>query len=200
MGRRKDRARTQDLWIPTNALPATGGHPFYQRLNQVLDQHAFDASASPLARCRSSITSPSTDALVKHRAWRPDMVNRSQKRSSSGSGVPVIAIATAKKMEVNSIPRLCGSRARQKHLFVPIDDGRFAANERKCPTDSRVVRAAGGFRISRGAGAHSQRERPRLCPSRQDLRDWRTGADVVLKHFNVNHQCGFIVGGPLHHV
>ena len=43
MGRRKDRARTLGLWIATNELPVTGGHPFYQRLNQVLDAHAFDA-------------------------------------------------------------------------------------------------------------------------------------------------------------
>jgi transposase len=43
MGRRKDRARTPGLWIATNELPATGGHPFYQRLNQVLDTHGFDA-------------------------------------------------------------------------------------------------------------------------------------------------------------
>ena len=43
MGRRTDRARTPGLWIATNELPVTGGHPFYQRLNQVLDQHGFDA-------------------------------------------------------------------------------------------------------------------------------------------------------------
>ena len=42
MGRRKDRARTPGLWIAANQLPPTGGHPFYQRLNQVLDAHAFD--------------------------------------------------------------------------------------------------------------------------------------------------------------
>jgi transposase len=42
MGRRKDRARTPGLWIATNELPTTGGHPFYQRLNQVLDRHGFD--------------------------------------------------------------------------------------------------------------------------------------------------------------
>ena len=42
MGRRKDRARTPGLWIATNELPPTGGHPFYQRLNQILDAHAFD--------------------------------------------------------------------------------------------------------------------------------------------------------------
>jgi len=42
MGRRKDRARTPGLWIATNELPVTGGHPFYQRLNQVFDAHGFD--------------------------------------------------------------------------------------------------------------------------------------------------------------
>src|SRR6267142_6234932 len=42
MGRRKDRARTPSFWIATNELPRTGGHPFYQRLNQVLDAHTFD--------------------------------------------------------------------------------------------------------------------------------------------------------------
>ena len=42
MGRRKNRARTPGLWIATNALPRIGGHPFYQRLNQVLETHAFD--------------------------------------------------------------------------------------------------------------------------------------------------------------
>jgi transposase len=42
MGRRKDRARTPGLWIATNELPVTGGHPFYQRLNQELETHGFD--------------------------------------------------------------------------------------------------------------------------------------------------------------
>ncbi len=42
MGRRKNRTRTPGLWITANELPRTGGHPFYLRLNQVLDAHAFD--------------------------------------------------------------------------------------------------------------------------------------------------------------
>src|SRR5512134_1190942 len=42
LGRRRDRARTPDLWIATNDLPRPSGHPFYQRLNQVLDTHGFD--------------------------------------------------------------------------------------------------------------------------------------------------------------
>ena len=51
MGRRKNRSRTPGLWIATNELPRTGGHPFYQRLNQVLDTHAFDAFVE--AQCAS---------------------------------------------------------------------------------------------------------------------------------------------------
>ena len=42
MGRRRNRARTSELWIATSDLPRTGGHPFYQRLNAMLDAHAFD--------------------------------------------------------------------------------------------------------------------------------------------------------------
>ena len=42
MSRRKDRARTPGLWIAANELPVSGGHPFYQRLNQILEAHAFD--------------------------------------------------------------------------------------------------------------------------------------------------------------
>jgi hypothetical protein len=42
MGRRRDRACTPGLWIPTNDLPTTGSHPFYRRLNHILDEHSFD--------------------------------------------------------------------------------------------------------------------------------------------------------------
>ena len=31
------------MWIAANELPTTGGHPFYQRLHQVLDAHGFEA-------------------------------------------------------------------------------------------------------------------------------------------------------------
>jgi transposase len=51
MGRRQDRARTPSLWIAANELPATGGHPFYQRLNRTLDEHRFDEFVE--AKCAS---------------------------------------------------------------------------------------------------------------------------------------------------
>ena len=42
MGRRKKRLRQEGLWTPTAALPVSASHPFYQRLNQILDEKKFD--------------------------------------------------------------------------------------------------------------------------------------------------------------
>jgi transposase len=42
MGRRRKRVRQEGLWTPTAALPVGTSHPFYQRLNQILDEQKFD--------------------------------------------------------------------------------------------------------------------------------------------------------------
>ena len=42
MGRRKKRVRQEGLWTATAALPMGASHPFYQRLNQILDEKRFD--------------------------------------------------------------------------------------------------------------------------------------------------------------
>jgi len=42
MGRRRKRVRQEGLWTPTAALPVSASHPFYQRLNQILDERKFD--------------------------------------------------------------------------------------------------------------------------------------------------------------
>ena len=42
MGRRKKRIRQEQLWTPTAALPVSASHPFYQKLNQILDERRFD--------------------------------------------------------------------------------------------------------------------------------------------------------------
>jgi hypothetical protein len=43
MGRRaKQRRQQADFWIAHTELPHTAGHPFYERLNQVLAKHGFD--------------------------------------------------------------------------------------------------------------------------------------------------------------
>ena len=43
MGTRKDRERQEDLWVAYTDMAAGPGHPFYVRLNEVLDGERFDA-------------------------------------------------------------------------------------------------------------------------------------------------------------
>src|SRR5450756_599698 len=42
MGTRKQRARQEDLWVAQQELAASPGHPFYQRLNELLEAEGFD--------------------------------------------------------------------------------------------------------------------------------------------------------------
>lgn len=42
MGRKVRRVRQEALWTPTAALPVGAGHPFYHRLNHILDEKKFD--------------------------------------------------------------------------------------------------------------------------------------------------------------
>ena len=43
MGTRQGRQRTEDLWIPTSELATPASHPFYERLNRLLEEHDFDS-------------------------------------------------------------------------------------------------------------------------------------------------------------
>ena len=43
MGKRRGRARQTAMWVAAADLPQSAGHPFYQRLNRVLDDAGFDA-------------------------------------------------------------------------------------------------------------------------------------------------------------
>src|SRR5450755_2432598 len=43
MGTRQGRQRTEDLWIPTSELATPAGHPFYELLNRLLEEHDFDS-------------------------------------------------------------------------------------------------------------------------------------------------------------
>ncbi len=42
MGKRKHRRRQPAMWIATSDLPRTAAHPFYERLNRILDEASFD--------------------------------------------------------------------------------------------------------------------------------------------------------------
>ena len=43
MGRRTEQGRTPEMWVATQTLPKSPGHPFYQALNRALDAEGFDA-------------------------------------------------------------------------------------------------------------------------------------------------------------
>src|SRR5947209_19220997 len=42
MGTRRDREEQEELWVPHTALPQGASHPFYRRLNQLLEESHFD--------------------------------------------------------------------------------------------------------------------------------------------------------------
>jgi len=48
MGTRRKRERQQDLWIATSDVVETPANAFYDRLNQILDEHKFDAKVERL--------------------------------------------------------------------------------------------------------------------------------------------------------
>ena len=42
MGRRNKQQRQEPIWIPQSELPKTVAHPFYAKLNRVLEERGFD--------------------------------------------------------------------------------------------------------------------------------------------------------------
>ena len=50
MGTRRKRERQQDLWIVTSDVVETPANAFYDRLNQILDEHKFDTKVERLCQ------------------------------------------------------------------------------------------------------------------------------------------------------
>ena len=48
MEKHKRGSRQSTMWIASNDLPTTSGHPFYERLNRILDKAGFDAHVEGL--------------------------------------------------------------------------------------------------------------------------------------------------------
>jgi transposase len=48
MGKRRRHAKQAAMWVATEDLPRSAAHPFYARLNQILDQRDFDGFAEGL--------------------------------------------------------------------------------------------------------------------------------------------------------
>ena len=50
MGKQRRRATQASMWVATQDLPRSAAHPFYRRLNQILERAAFDAYVERLCR------------------------------------------------------------------------------------------------------------------------------------------------------
>jgi transposase len=50
MGKRKRHAKQASMWVATQDLPRSAAHPFYTRLNQILDEHDFDGFVEGLCQ------------------------------------------------------------------------------------------------------------------------------------------------------
>lgn len=50
MGTRKKRERQEDLWVVSSEVVGAPAHAFYDRLNEVLEQHHFDRNVEHLCR------------------------------------------------------------------------------------------------------------------------------------------------------
>ena len=49
MGKRQRQKQTS-MWVATHDLPRSAAHPFYTRLNQMLDRHDFDGYVEGLCQ------------------------------------------------------------------------------------------------------------------------------------------------------
>ena len=88
MGKRRRRGRQPSMWVAGSDLPRSGGHPFYERLNRVLDEAGFDAFVEEQCRQfyadgvgRPSLAPGCTapgflDTRLRYTAWRSSYCSR----------------------------------------------------------------------------------------------------------------------------
>jgi hypothetical protein len=58
MGTRKDRERQEMLWLSSTEIRARAAHPFYQRLNELPDEHGFDRFVRALKKIQRPFLCP----------------------------------------------------------------------------------------------------------------------------------------------
>lgn len=71
IGTRQSQEKQDDIWIANVELARSPGHPFYQRLNELLDEEKFDSSVEVLAVIRERRKMTSRRPLLPVRFGRP---------------------------------------------------------------------------------------------------------------------------------
>ena len=91
MGTRRGRTRQATMWVPTADLSKSAGHPFYERLNRVLDEAALFSAAA--ARLRRRVGLGTGNRVARRRfAEHPRVLGL---RGARGAAGPVDTVAHA---------------------------------------------------------------------------------------------------------
>jgi len=79
MGTRKAQEKQEDIWIASGDVARSPGHPFYLRLNELLDEEKFDEFVES-AISRALIASVASHGVLPIR-WRYGSLSASELRS-----------------------------------------------------------------------------------------------------------------------
>jgi hypothetical protein len=91
MGKRRRRPTQTSMWVAAQDLPRSAAHPFYTRLNQILDEHDFDEYVEGLCqRFYADDGRPGPDAPPETPAWRAAVGHHP---SGAAVGLPTVPAA-----------------------------------------------------------------------------------------------------------
>lgn len=112
MGKRKRHAKQASMWVATHDLPRSAAHPFYTRLNQILDQADFDGFVE--TRCQPFYADDGRPGLPPGRYFRMLLLGYFEGLDSERA----IAWRAADSLSVRSFLRLELPEAPPDHSTV----------------------------------------------------------------------------------
>ena len=143
MGTTRDDGSQQAMWVATADLPQGGGHPFYERLNEILGAAGFDAFVEEAVRavlCADGAAESGAGPVF------PAAAGRVFRRPRLGAGD---CVACGRFVESAVVPASGASVGAAR----PLDDlADAAAAERRDPCGGVHLGAAAACRRGLGAG------------------------------------------------
>ncbi len=146
---RKSRSRQQPLWIDSTDLATAPGHPFYEKLNTLLDRHGFDEFVEE--KCRR-FYAPRMGRPARRTFSR--LTTRGSTALELGQSILLRSKMLNSRRLVSSILRTCLTMHQtrfNRHMASETVDGglaRLSINERR-PDAPMQSRRAVGLQVER---------------------------------------------------